>query len=162
MSSEATVDHARTIEAVRSEVGAFTRGARVALAVLAWLFVPGIAVQLFLAGLGVFVGASNFGLHQDFGYMLQITTLVIVLAAFAARAPRRTIGLAVALLLLVGLQSPLILLREEWPAITALHPVNAVAIFSVAVSLARRTAWRSIPIPFRGQRSGVETGPGGE
>ncbi len=67
----------------------------------------------------------------------------------AVRGPRRTIGLAALLRALLALQSLLILARGSVPAVTALHPVNAIAIFWVALTLVRRTAWRAIPSPSR-------------
>ena len=40
--------------------------------VASWLLVIGLLVQVFLAGMGVFAGASNFATHRDFGYALTL------------------------------------------------------------------------------------------
>ena len=126
--------------------GIAARLARGVFFAIAWLFVAGVVVQVFLAGLGVFVGAANFATHTDVGYALQGVTLLLTVSAIAARAPRGTVGLTAALIGLLMLQSIFIAFRGAVPALAALHPPNALAIFGVALVVARRAAavvgWR--------------------
>lgn len=56
-------------------MSASLRPARTAFAVVAWLFVACVAVQVYLAGMGVFVGPQNFLTHRDFGYLSGMLTL---------------------------------------------------------------------------------------
>ena len=110
---------------------------RLAFIGVAWLFLACVVVQVFLAGLGVFAGAENFSLHREFGYIFGWLTLLLLLLALGGRLGRRWIGLSALMLVLFALQSVFVALREIMPAAAALHPVNALAIFGVALHLAR-------------------------
>ena len=127
--------------------------ARTAHLVVASLLVAGLVVQIFLAGLGVFAGASNFATHRDWGYLLELLPILMAIAAFVGRLGRRQIWIAAAIFGLFLLQSILILAREGTPAIAALHPVNGFLIVWLAVGVAReawarrRTSDGSDPIP---------------
>ena len=114
------------------------RWARRGLVIAAWLFVAGVLGQVFLAGLGVFgVPAGDFSTHRDFGYLVGWMTLVILVLAIAGRLPRRVIGLAVLLLILFALQSVFVAVRDEYPAVAALHPLNGFLILLVGIVIAR-------------------------
>jgi len=114
--------------------------ARLALPAVAALFVACTVVQVFLAGLGVFDSPSAFLTHREFGYTFGWLTLVVLVLALVARAPRRVTGLAVLLLVLFAMQSVFVALRTELPAVAALHPLNGFAILGVAV-MATRASW---------------------
>ena len=106
----------------------------------AWLILAAVIVQFFLAGLGVFAGASNFQIHAAFGDILFLVMVLGLVPAFAARLPWRTIGLTALLPVLVILQSVLITAwRSSLPVVAALHPVNGLAIFALAGFLALRS-----------------------
>jgi Family of unknown function (DUF6220) len=123
------------------------RVARSAHLVVAWLLVIGLVIQVFLAGLGVFAGASNFATHRDTGYLLQLLPLLLIIAAAVGRLGRRQIVLALVIFALFFLQSILVAMREATPAIAALHPVNGFLILYLAIQVAR-DAWaaRSTPV----------------
>jgi hypothetical protein len=115
--------------------------ARIAYLVAAWLFVGAVIVQVFLAGLSIFVGAANWRTHIEFGYAIGAWLgLPLLVIAFVGRIPR-TVGRWLALLLAVYvIQTILPYFRNGTPVVAALHPVNAVAVFWVALTHARR-AW---------------------
>jgi hypothetical protein len=115
--------------------------ARTAHPVVAVAFVACAVVQVFLAGLGVFDDPRAFVTHREFGYLFGWLTLVILVLALAGRMPRRVIGLSVLLLVLFALQSVLVAVRADLPAIAALHPLNGFAILGVGVITAR-SSWR--------------------
>jgi hypothetical protein len=125
------------------------RAVRVAFALVAWLFVIAIVYQVFLAGVGLFVpGVDTFSYHRDFGWLLQLGPLPLLLLAWAAGAGRSTVWLGAALVVLVPLQPLLAWARLDLPFLAALHPVNAVAIFWLAATITRRaTARARQPIP---------------
>ncbi len=110
---------------------------RVAFTAVAWLFLACVVIQVFLAGLGVFAGSSNFEVHRNFGYIFGLLTIVMVVIAAIGRLGRRLIGLSALLVVLFTLQSVFIAFRDGLPAAAALHPVNALAIFYVAQLVAR-------------------------
>jgi mercuric ion transport protein len=112
---------------------------RLAFIGVAWLFLACVVVQVFLAGLGVFAGAQNFTLHREFGYLFGWLTLVLLLLALVGRLGRRWVGLSALMLVLFAFQSVFVALREVMPEGAALHPVNALAIFAVALHVARRS-----------------------
>jgi heme A synthase len=116
--------------------------ARTAYPVVAGLFVACAIIQVFLAGLGVFDNPSSFITHRNFGYMIGWLTLVLLVIALVGRMPRRFVGLAVLLLVLFSLQSVFVALREDMPAIAALHPLNGFCILAVA-GIATWTSWKA-------------------
>ena len=113
--------------------------ARTAYPVVAGLFVACAVIQVFLAGLGVFDDPNAFITHRNFGYMFGWLTLVLLVIALVGRMPRRYVGLAVLLLVLFALQSVFVALRQDMPAVAALHPLNGFCILGVATY----TAWTS-------------------
>lgn len=113
---------------------------RIAFAAVVWMFLIGIVVQVFLAGVGLFVpGADMFAAHRTLGYMLHISPVPILLLAWAAGADRRTMWLSVALLAVVAIQPLLPSMRTDLPFAAALHPVLALFIFGLTVVIARRS-----------------------
>ncbi len=106
----------------------------------AWLLVIGLAWQVFLAGLGVFAGASNFATHRDTGYILQVLPFVMLITAAVGRLGRWQIITAGVIFVLFFVQSILLLFRDGSPAVAALHPVNGFVIVYLAIDTARR-AW---------------------
>ncbi|MGQ0607148.1 MAG: DUF6220 domain-containing protein [Chloroflexota bacterium] len=109
--------------------------------VVAWLFVIGLLYQVFLAGMGIFSGASAFVTHRDVGYLLTLVPVVLFVTALVGRFGRWQ---AIAAAVMAGqfiLQSILVFQRDSVPAIAALHPVNGFLILLIAVWLAR-DAWR--------------------
>jgi len=107
---------------------------------LALLLVAGLIVQVFLAGLGVFKGPASFATHRDWGYMLELLPLLMLIVGLVARLGRRPALLAAGIFGLFILQSVFVALRESSPEVTALHPVNGFLITFLAIVLAR-DAW---------------------
>jgi hypothetical protein len=122
---------------------------KVAFAVVAWLFVAAIVVQVFLAGVGLFVqGSDTFSNHRALGWLLHLGPLVVVLFAWGAHPGRATMWLSGLLILLVGIQPFLPAMRDDLPFVAALHPVNALAIFAVGLVIAlRATSLARSPSP---------------
>ncbi|HEY3335353.1 MAG TPA: DUF6220 domain-containing protein [Candidatus Limnocylindrales bacterium] len=118
-----------------------TTGARRGHAIVVAAFAACGVIQVFLAGLGVFADPGAFVSHREFGYLFGWLTLVALVLALVGRLPRRLIGATVLLLVLFAMQSVLVALRAEMPAVAALHPVNGFAIIGLAVATAR-ASWR--------------------
>ena len=110
--------------------------ARVLFFGLAVLYLLGVVVQFFLAGLGVF-GASSYDAHRALGYILGIGTIVMLAVAIVGRLPRTTFVIT---LVLVGLNVlQLVLVHIDVGEVKALHLVNAVVIVFVAHALMQRS-----------------------
>lgn len=118
------------------------RWSRFAFNLVAWLFAACCAIQVYLAGLGVFAGSDNFQTHAGFGYLFGLLTLVLIVLAVLARPGPRVIGAAILLLVLFALQSVFIALWKSSPpngAAAALHPLNGFLITLVAIWMAWST-----------------------
>lgn len=109
---------------------------RVVFAALAWLFVGLVVLQVFYAGMGL-LGGAGMRQHVDFGYVVAAVPLLLVISGAIARAGRLAWWSA-GLLLLSQVQTILPWFSEDIPILAALHPVNALAIFWVALLVARR------------------------
>jgi Family of unknown function (DUF6220) len=114
--------------------------ARTVYPVLAWLFVAGLLVQVFLAGRGVFDNPALFATHVDFGYLLEIVPILLLVVGLVAGVGRRLTTYTVVAFLLFLLQSVLVALRDSSPTIAAFHPVNGFLILLLAIVIARE-AW---------------------
>ncbi len=113
-------------------------------AVVVWLFVAAIVVQVFLAGSAItqLGGSGTFASHIDFGYSIGLLALVLLITALVARAGRNAIAAALGLFVLYVIQTLLPALRGSFPWASALHPVNALVLFALSFWYARR-AWRA-------------------
>jgi hypothetical protein len=110
---------------------------RQVLAFLAGTFLVGVVLQVFLAGLGLFDDADRWGDHETFGHILGLVTYVLWIPAVLGRGGIRLIGGAVLLFVLYFLQYAFV--GSDEPAVKALHPVNALALFSVAAWVGLRS-----------------------
>lgn len=118
--------------------------ARIIYVVLAGIFAIGIALQVFFAGAGVLVHPSYFAMHSTFGHLLEFFPFLMVVIGLIARLPWRMIGLS-ALLLFLFMSQYMFLYGVSGltglPVLRALHAVNALVLFWIAVHLTQR-AWR--------------------
>ena len=114
------------------------RWARRGYLALAWVFVACVAAQVFFAGMATFVDAARWRWHTSFVHAFELLPLLMLPLAFLARAPAAMRWLTGALFALIWLQY---LTANIGGIAAALHPVNALIIFWVAVYLGQR-AWR--------------------
>jgi hypothetical protein len=108
--------------------------------VLAWLFAACVAIQVFFAGLAIFAGPNWWTSHTTFVHLIELLPLLMLVAAFVGKLPPRLRWLSLAAFVMIGLQYATIALGV--PELTALHPVNALLIFWLAIHLA---TWRRAP-----------------
>ena len=118
------------------------RAARVVYVSAAWLFVAGILLQVFVAGLALLVDGDRLDLHRALGYLVFCLPPAMLVAGLAGRLPRWTLALTALLILLLILQDTFIYLPADGDlaVLRALHPVNALVIFLVALPSTR--TWR--------------------
>lgn len=107
--------------------------------VVAWLFVAGLVVQVFLAGLGVFSGTAGFATHRDVGYSLSLLPIVLLIVGLLGGLGRRLALLAALEFVLFMLQSVFVAMRTSAPEVAALHPVNGFLILLIALLIARES-----------------------
>lgn len=114
------------------------RVGKIAYGLLAWLFVVGVALQVFLAGLVVVAQVSDWENHIGLGHALAMPLLLMLVSMYLGRLPRRTKLLTWLLFVVYALQADvLIFLRQGLPHVSALHPVLALVDFALGWRLAR-------------------------
>jgi mercuric ion transport protein len=106
---------------------------------LAALNAAGITVQVFLAGLNVFLGPQWWGLHIALGHGIGVLLLMQAVAAWLMRLPARSRWLSLGMLALFSLQYNVRALASllQAPYLRALHAVNALLLFWIAITLAQ-------------------------
>jgi hypothetical protein len=131
------------------------RASRLLYAVLAWAFVVGLLAQVFLIGLGLFgSSASATDLHRNFGWLLHLVPLLVLLFAALSRAGSRHWQWALALAVVVFLVPIFATLRDGIPILAALHPVAALIAFPISLVV----AMNSRSAVMRGGTSSVGSG----
>jgi hypothetical protein len=126
----------------RRPVGAIARVARSIYLLCAGLFAAAIVVQVFLAGAGALVQSSYWAGHRAVGGTMPLLIIAMLLIGLFARLPWRLHALNALAFVLFAMQYIFLwLLPSVAPILRALHAVNALAIFALAVYLVRR-AWQ--------------------
>ena len=113
--------------------------ARWAHLVTAWLYVAGVLLQGYLAGVALaqLGGSGDFATHVGIGYSLMgLLALAVPVFAIIGRFPRSQIGWSGLLPVLYIVQTILPVLRSSSPAVAALHPANAMIMLVVGVVVA--------------------------
>jgi len=105
---------------------------------VAWVAIAGFLVNIYLAGMAVFVSRSYWDIHKEFGYAVGWIVLIYPPLALLARIPRRLTAWLAALLLYYIFHTILPLLQENLGWIAALHPVSAVVLVWLGLTHARR------------------------
>lgn len=111
---------------------------RYALLGFAWLFLAAIVAQVYFAGLMLFGQEGGRALHEGSGYTLGSAAVLFLAFPALARAGTRTVVLGIVLAVITFFQPNLTFARDEWAPIAALHPVNALLIFTLSVVMVRR------------------------
>ena len=119
----------------------------------AYVLVAAVVLQFFLAGLGVFADARLFFWHTTVNaIVIFFGSIILVLLGWYAGLDRRIVGMPGIIAGLVILQSLLLFpyhmaLPPAVRAISALHAVNALVIFGVAIGLVDRIRHARSPLP---------------
>ena len=113
------------------------RLARYAFVVLAVAFAAGIVLQVFFIGLGLFAGSANLALHREFGWILHLAPLLVLVAAALAAAGRTRMVQAAALVVVVWIVPILAAVRADLPMVAAFHPLGALLAFVLSLFVAR-------------------------
>jgi hypothetical protein len=91
-----------------------------------------VIAEFFFAGMGVFHVAS-FAIHKATGEFITYASLLLLLLSLVGRLTRTRILLSALLVVLMIIQS--LLVHVPMPVVSALHPVNGLAIIGVIVFL---------------------------
>jgi hypothetical protein len=112
-------------------------------------------VESQMAGESGFNGVLGYAVHGINGTMvIPVVALLLLVVSFFAGIPRGVMS-AVIVAALVAVQITLGFLSFSVPELGALHGVNALALFSVAVITARLGATSAAPVPVRDAPAGM-------
>jgi hypothetical protein len=126
------------------------KGSRFVYAAAAWLFVVGVAVQVFLAGMVVVAARLGWDAHVTLGHTLAGPLLFMLISMYLGRMPgsiKRTTWLLFGAYVLQA--DVLIFLRASAPVLAAVHPVIALVDFALGLALARRALPLAREVPER-------------
>lgn len=118
------------------------RLARYGFVLLAALFIVGVMVQVFIAGMAVFVNPARWSMHATFVHYIEILLPVMLVMAFLGRLSWRLKLSPVVLFVLIVVQYTTALTFSD-SVVAAVHPVNALVLFGVAATITHR-AWRVV------------------
>ncbi len=105
------------------------------------LFLVGVTLQVFLAGMVVVALQMGWSNHRDLGHSLALPLLVMLITAYLGRLPRGMKWLTWLLFVVYIIQADvLIFMRTSLPVASAFHPVLALVDTVLAVILAYQ-AW---------------------
>jgi hypothetical protein len=107
---------------------------------LAWAYLVALALQVFFAGMFVFVGASNIELHRNMAHVIGALTVLLIASVFIGRVPEKRLVFGVLGLLVI---QGMLVHMGQWFGLTmvaALHPVNALILTYASLTLARRSS----------------------
>ena len=121
-------------------------GARYVFIAIVWIYVAAILFQVFLAGIGLFGAAKDFEPHAGLGWILHLVPVLLLIVAAVARVGSSLLRWTAALLVVQFVQPILATLRNDAPVAAAFHPVLALVIFWLALTIGLK-AWRLVREP---------------
>lgn len=113
--------------------------ARRVLVVLAWLYVFGVVVQFFLAGLGLpELGGEGMGAHEALGYSaLHLTPILFIIVGLFAKVGRELLVLLVVFALISFVQ-PIWAAEFQGEFLASFHILGAGVLLAISYEVARR------------------------
>lgn len=126
--------------------------ARNAYIVLAWAFVACVVVQVFLAGMGVFMSPIYFQTHTRFVHLFEWIPVLMLIASFPGRLSAGLRWMTVGLWGLIALQYATADFRHLGlglaRVISSLHPVTALGLFWASVAVLKRARKEAAQTPL--------------
>lgn len=119
------------------------RISRVVFLILAAAFALSIAAQVFLAGFAIFVDPARWSMHTLFVKIFEYLPLFMLLFSFLGQLSKSMRWLSFGLFLLIMAMYATSNMTSSVPLAGAFHPVLALIIFWLSVSIVRK-AWRMV------------------
>ena len=118
-----------------------TKVSRIVYLVCSSLFLIGVTLQVFLAGMVVVALQTGWGNHRGLGHALALPLLVMLVTAYLGRLPSKIKWMTWLLLGVYIIQSDVIIfMRASMPFVSAFHPVLALVDFWLGAFLVYQ-AW---------------------
>jgi hypothetical protein len=112
------------------------RSVRFVYGVLAAGYLACVVLQVFFAGLGIFVDSNDLALHRTFANYFEMASILMFLISFAGRIRGSLRWLTLGLFALTSLQHMTIQFSGFLPAI---HTVDALLLFWISLHLTKRS-----------------------
>jgi hypothetical protein len=113
--------------------------ARKVLVVLAWLYLLGVVVQFFLAGLGLpELGGEGMDAHEGLGYSaLHLTPILFIIAGLVGRVGRELM-VSIVIFAVVAFVQPIWAAEFQGEFLASFHILGAAVILAMSYEIARR------------------------
>ena len=113
-----------------------TQVSRIVYLIFSSLFLIGVTLQVFLAGMMVVALQTGWGNHRDLGHALALPLLIMLVTAYMGRLPSKIKWMTWLLLGVYIIQSDVIIfMRASYPYVSAFHPVLALVDFGLGAFL---------------------------
>jgi hypothetical protein len=125
-------------------VGGMTRRvqfARVAFVAFAVAFAICVTIQVFIAGLAVFVNPVHWARHRSFVHFFEFLPLVLLVLSLVGRLPRAMHWQSTGLFGLIFVQYFTANIGTILPWVAATHPVVALLLFWLSIRIVPK-AWQ--------------------
>jgi|GEM_PF-661426 len=112
---------------------------RMLYVIVAWLFPAAILIQVFLVGLSLFTTQPYWDMHIALGHSLVLLPVLLVILAYLGRlsSPAKRLNWLVLGICLIQTEG-FAMIRTAVPTLAALHPVLALVLFALALTIALR------------------------
>ncbi|WEG14560.1 DUF6220 domain-containing protein [Pullulanibacillus sp. KACC 23026] len=115
------------------------RTVRVLLALFSWLFFICIIIQVFLAGLAIFVSQGQWADHELFVRFFAFLPIIMLILSLLGKTTKGYKWQCFGLFLMIILQYMTAGLSSNLPYISALHPILALILFWRALVTAKES-----------------------
>lgn len=116
-----------------------SRFGRTSFRVLSILFVICIIVQIFLAGLAIFVDPSNWRNHKIFVHLFELIPILMFIFAFVGQLPRWAKWQSAAMFGLIFVMYLTANITPVFPWAAAAHPIIAMFLFMGSIQIAKQS-----------------------
>jgi uncharacterized integral membrane protein len=113
------------------------RTVRFVYGVLAAGYLVCVILQVFFAGLGIFVNSNDLELHRTFANYFELASIIMFLISFAGRIRGSLRWLTLGLFALTSLQH--LTIQQFSGFLPALHTVDALLLFWISLHLTKRS-----------------------
>lgn len=114
---------------------------RICFVILSFLFILCLFLQVFFAGLAIFINPANWVNHTNFIHFFEVLPLLMLLISFIGKMPTwakwQSIGLFVLIFIMYFTAHSNAILPIKYTA--AAHPVIAMVLFIIAANVTHRS-----------------------
>ncbi|MDF2670042.1 MAG: hypothetical protein K0R67_2348 [Paenibacillus sp.] len=120
-------------------VGGWAKMGRILFLGIAVIFAVCVTLQVFLAGLSVFVDPGNWAKHRTFVHFIEFVPFLMLIAGFTGRVGRALLWQSFALFAMIFIMYFTANFTSIVPEVGALHPVIALVLFWLSI----RVVWKA-------------------